>query len=139
TRSSWGSHCSAPPVRRSALPFPTPRTRDERTMTARVVIAAVILVAVGVVAWFLRRRAPDAPPRDAYPVPKQLDRADFPRPEAAWLVALFSSAACDSCHGLGEKLTPLESHDVGVCEIDAETRGELHRRYELAAIPTTVV
>ena len=108
-------------------------------MTARLVIAAVILVAVGVVAWFLRRRAPDAPPRDAYPVPKQLDRADFPRPEAAWLVALFSSAACDSCHGLGEKLTPLESHDVGVCEIDAETRGELHRRYELAAIPTTVV
>jgi hypothetical protein len=108
-------------------------------MTARLVIAAVIVVAVGVLAWFLRRRAPDAPPRDVYPVPKQLDRADFPRPEAAWLVALFSSAACDSCDGLGEKLTPLESTDVGVCEIDAESRGELHRRYELAAIPTTVI
>ncbi len=79
------------------------------------------------------------PPRDVYPVPKQLDRADFPRPGAAWLVALFSSAACDSCQGLGDKLAPLDSSDVATCEIKAESRGELHRRYELAAIPTTVI
>lgn len=108
-------------------------------MTARLVIAAVILLAVGVFAWFLRRRPSDPPPRDVYPVPKQLDRADFPRPTAAWLVALFSSAACDSCQGLGDKLVPLDSSDVATCEIKAESRGELHRRYELAAIPTTVI
>jgi hypothetical protein len=108
-------------------------------MTARLVIAAVILVAVGAFAWFLRRRPPDAPPRDVYPVPTQLDRADFPRPDAAWLVALFSSAACDSCEGLGDKLIPLESVDVVACEVSAESRGDLHRRYELAAIPTTVI
>ena len=55
-----------------------------------------------------------------YPVPKQLDRADFPRPDAAWLVALFSSAVCDSCQGLAAKLAVLESDDVATCEIDAE-------------------
>jgi hypothetical protein len=108
-------------------------------MTERIVLALVILVAVGVLAWFLRRRPPEAPPRDVYPVPKQLDRADFPRPEASWLVALFSSPACDSCRGLGAKLTPLASAEVAVCEIGAEDQGGLHRRYELAAIPTTVV
>lgn len=102
-------------------------------------LALVILVVVAVVAWFLRRRPPEAPPRDAYPVPKQLDRADFPRPEASWLVALFSSAACDSCRGLGAKLAPLASAEVAVCEVGAEEQGGLHRRYELAAIPTTVV
>jgi hypothetical protein len=106
---------------------------------ARIVIALAILAGVGVVAFLMRRRPPDAPPRDVYPVPKQLDRADFPRAEAAWLVALFSSAVCDSCHGLGDKLTPLESVDVAVCEIDAEHHDALHRRYELAAIPTTVI
>jgi hypothetical protein len=106
---------------------------------ARIVIAVVILAAVGAVAWALRRRPPEAPPRDVYPVPKQLDRSDFSRPDAAWLVALFSSAACDSCRGLGAKLGPLESADVATCEIEAEQQGALHRRYELAAIPTTVV
>jgi len=108
-------------------------------MVVRIVIALLILVSVGAVALVMRRRPPQPPPRDVYPVPKQLDRADFPRRDAAWLVALFSSAACDSCDGLGAKLTPLESGDVAVCEIDAEHQGALHRRYELAAIPTTVV
>jgi hypothetical protein len=108
-------------------------------VTSRLVIGAVILLAVGALAWWLQRRPPDAPPRDVYPVPKQLDRADFPGADAAWLVALFSSAACDSCRGLGPKVMALSSSDVSVCEIEAEDRGDLHRRYELAAIPTTVV
>jgi hypothetical protein len=33
----------------------------------------------------------------------------------------------------------LASADVSVCEIEAEDRGDLHRRYDLAAIPTTIV
>jgi hypothetical protein len=108
-------------------------------MVVRVVIALLILATVGGVALLMRRRPPAPPPRDVYPVPKQLDRADFPRPDAAWLVALFSSTTCDSCHGLADKLTPLESGDVAVCDIDLEQQRELHRRYELAAIPTTVI
>jgi len=108
-------------------------------VTTRIVLALAILAVVGVVAWFLQRRSPEPPPRDVYPVPTQLDRADFPHSDAAWLVALFSSAACDSCRGLGAKLAPLASADVAVCEIAAEDQAALHRRYELAAIPTTVV
>jgi Thioredoxin len=108
-------------------------------VTSRLIIGAVIVVAVGALAWWLQRRPPEAPPRDVYPVPKQLDRTDFPRADATWLVALFSSAACDSCRGLGPKVMALESSDVAVCEIDAEDRGDLHRRYDLAAIPTTIV
>jgi hypothetical protein len=108
-------------------------------MVVRLVVALVILGVVGPLAWWLQRRPPEPPPRDVYPVPRQLDRADFPRPAAAWLVALFSSTVCDSCRGLGAKLAPLESDDVVVCEIEAAERGDLHRRYELAAIPTTVI
>ncbi len=108
-------------------------------MVVRIVIALLILLTVGSVALVMGRRRPEAPPRDVYPVPRQLDRDDFPRADAPWLVALFSSAACDSCHGLGDKLTPLESTDVAVCEMAAESQAALHRRYELAAIPTTVI
>jgi hypothetical protein len=105
----------------------------------RIVIALLILATVGGLALVMRRRPPEPPPRDVYPVPKQLDRADFRRPDAAWLVALFSSAACDSCQGLDAKLEPLEGGDVAICIVDAEHFGALHRRYELAAIPTTVI
>jgi hypothetical protein len=108
-------------------------------VVVRIVIALLVLATVGGVALLMRRRPPDAPPRDVFPVPKQLDRSDFPRPDARWLVALFSSATCDSCHGLGDKLTPLESADVAVCDVDFEHQETLHRRYELAAIPTTVI
>jgi hypothetical protein len=95
-------------------------------VTSRILIGAVILAAVGALAWWLQRRPPEAPPRDVYPVPKQLDRTDFPRADATWLVALFSSAACDSCRGLGPKLKPLESYDVAVCEVGAEDQLAVH-------------
>jgi hypothetical protein len=108
-------------------------------MTARLAIGAAILVVVLGVAWVMRRRKPEAPPRDVYPVPRQLDRADFPRPDAPWLVALCSSTVCDSCRTLPPKLAALESSAVATCEIEASARGDLHRRYEISAIPMTVV
>jgi len=108
-------------------------------VVVRLAVAGVLIAAVAVAAWSLRRRPPAAPPRDVYPVPRQLDRAEFPRRDAPWLVALFSSAACDSCVTLPPKLAVLESDDVATCDIEAESRGELHRRYQIAAVPTTVV
>jgi hypothetical protein len=108
-------------------------------MAGRIAIGVAILAVVLVVAWFLRRRVPDAPPRDVYPVPRQLDRIDFPRPDAPWLVALFSSTVCDSCEGLPAKIAVLESETVATCEIEASRRGDLHRRYEISAIPMTLV
>lgn len=104
-------------------------------MTTRLVIAAAILAVVLVVAWWLRRRGPEGPPRDAYPVPRQLDRSDFARPEAPWLVAYFSSEVCDSCQGLGPKVTVLESATVATCEVDYSDRRDLHERYAISAIP----
>ena len=108
-------------------------------MVARLAVALGIAVVVGVIAWRLRRRPPEPPPRDVYPVPRQLDRDDFPRPDAPWLVVLFSSAVCLSCQGLPAKITVLESPDVATCDIEAESRGDLHRRYELSAIPITLI
>jgi hypothetical protein len=104
-------------------------------MIVRLVIAVAILAAAAGVALVLRRRRPEGPPRDLYPVPRQLDRHDFPRPDAPWLVAYFSSELCSSCVGLGPKVAILESAAVATCELGYTTRRDLHERYDVSAIP----
>jgi Thioredoxin len=108
-------------------------------MVLRIGLAVALIVVALAVAFVLQRRRPAAPPRDVYPVPRQLDRNDFRRADTPWLVALFSSTTCDSCDGLPAKLAVLESADVATCEIEYHAQPDLHRRYEIAGIPTTVV
>jgi Thioredoxin len=105
----------------------------------RLGLAVALIVLAVAIAFVLQRRRPAPPPRDVYPVPRQLDRGDFTRGETPWLVALFSSTTCDSCDGLAAKLAVLESADVATCEIEYHAQPDVHRRYEIAGIPTTVV
>ncbi len=101
---------------------------------------AVVVVALAVVvAVVLDRRRPDAPTQARWAVPSQLDRADFTRPEAPWLVATFTSATCDSCRQVVAKAGPLESSEVAVQEVEFAARGDLHRRYGIDAVPCIVV
>lgn len=109
-------------------------------MPSRIALAAALVAVAVVVAWVLeRRRTTEPPTRDAYPVPRQLDRSEFPRRDAPWLVALFSSTACDSCLVMAPKVAALESHDVATCDIEFHDHRELHERYEVSGIPTIVV
>jgi hypothetical protein len=109
-------------------------------MTARIVLAVVLVVVAALVAWLLeRRRTPSPPTRDTATIPAQLDRRDFPRPDATWLVVLWSSRNCDSCQGLFEKIEPLASADVAVAEIEFQAEPELHRRYGIDAAPITLI
>jgi Thioredoxin len=108
-------------------------------VVVRIALAVALIAAAFAVAFVLQRRRPAPPPRDVYPVPRQLDRGDFRRADTPWLVALFSSTTCDSCEGLPAKLAVLESADVATCEVEYHAQPDLHRRYEIAGIPTTVV
>src|SRR5437764_792357 len=105
---------------RRRAPPRRPPSRDRPVVIGQVAIGLAILLVAGVVSWRLRDRRPEAPPRDPYPVPRQLDREDFPRPDAPWLVAYFSSVTCDSCRGLGPKVAVLESGQVAVHEATFE-------------------
>jgi hypothetical protein len=71
--------------------------------------------------------------------PAQLDRNEFARPDADWLVVLFTSTTCDSCHGLYDKARPLESDDVAVTEVEYTANKPLHERYKVHAAPMTLV
>jgi hypothetical protein len=106
----------------------------------RVVLFVVVGAAAVLVAWWLRRRQrPDPPSQPAYSVPAQLDRADFARPDAPWLVAVFSSATCLTCKGTWEKASALASDAVAVEEVEAVERRDLHERYGIDAVPAVVV
>ncbi len=106
----------------------------------RVVIAAVIVVIVAIVAVVVRRRrVPDAPTQRNWAFPDQIDRSDFSRPEAPWLVAVFTSATCDVCHSVFDKAVVLESSDVAVVNVEYGASRALHERYRIDAVPTVVV
>ena len=108
-------------------------------MEARLLLAAVVIVVTVLVARRLERRRSDPPARDLYPIPAQLDRGDFPRPDAPWIVVLFSSRACESCAPMAEKVAALESDTVATCEIEAAEARQLHRRYRIEGVPMVVV
>lgn len=108
-------------------------------MALRLGIAAAIAIVAALVAFRLRRGRPEPPPRDAYPIPRQLDRADFPRCDTAWLVAYFSSETCAGCQGLGSKVQVLESPEVATADCSFEHERDLHERYDIGAIPMILI
>ncbi len=107
---------------------------------AGLLIALVIVIVAAAVAYVAQqRRAPDAPTQRRFNVPEQLDRADFPRPDAAWLVAVFTSDTCDMCADVASKAAVLESADVAVANLDFVRHRDIHERYGIDAVPTLVI
>ena len=105
----------------------------------RFVLAAVVVVLAAVIAVVMERRRPEAPTQGAWAVPAQLDRADFARPDADWLVAVFTSATCDSCAQALDRAKVLASEVVAVDEAEVKARPDLHKRYHIDAVPIIVV
>jgi len=109
-------------------------------MTIRIVVAIALFALLALLAWWLeRRRRRDAPTQGRAEAPAQLDRNDFARPDAAWLVVLFTSKTCESCEGLYDKAAALESGEVAVAEVEYFAHRELHERYRIDAAPLTLV
>lgn len=106
----------------------------------RLVIAALIVAVVAAVALGVRRtRRTDPPTQRRYTVPDQLDRDDFDRPDAAWLVAVFTSTTCEMCRNVLDKARVLESNDVAVVEVEFTASRTVHERYAIDAVPAVVI
>ena len=108
-------------------------------MTRVAIVPVLLVVALRIAALLQRRRRTDAPTQPAWSVPVQLDRNDFTSPEFPWLVVLFSSATCDTCSAMADKIRVLASPHVAVEVAEIAQRPDLHRRYAIDAVPTTVV
>ena len=59
-------------------------------------------------------------------MPVQLDRADFARPDAPWLVAVFTSTTCQTCADVARKAEVLASDEVAVAEVEYSANRDLH-------------
>ncbi len=105
----------------------------------RVLIALVLVAAAVAVAAVVQRRRPQPQRPPSFNVPTRLERTDFARPDAPWLVAAFVSRTCDTCDGVLERVRPLASDEVAVDEIEVKARGDLHDRYGVDAVPLVVV
>src|SRR5947209_3709578 len=100
----------------------------------RVVLAAAVVAVATTVALVVQRRRPAPPTQSAWRVPAQLDRGDFDSPTSPWLVAVFTSATCDSCAVAADKAQVLASQDVAVQEVEVAARRDLHDRYHIDAV-----
>lgn len=109
-------------------------------MTRTFLVVVILAVAV-IAAALLRRRvtATDAPTQPAGQVPTQLDRRDFARPEAPWLVAVFSSASCHTCADVRAKAAVLECAEVAVDDVEYTARRAVHAKYAIDAVPSLVL
>lgn len=104
----------------------------------RVAIVAAVIVAALVASRIIGSRRAKGPTQVGYAVPTQLDRADFTRPEAPWLVVAFTSATCSTCADIERKVTVLESGMVAVEVAEYGTRRDLHDKYGVDAVPSVV-
>lgn len=116
-------------------------------MTRALVAVVVVAVAVGVGLVLRRRQHVAAPTQPSRAIPAQLDRADFASSagstgdtgDAPWLVAVFSSATCESCAAVLSKATVLRSADVAVVEVEYGAMRDIHRKYDIQVVPMVAI
>jgi hypothetical protein len=108
-------------------------------MTQIIIVAAVAAIALAV-GWYMQRQAPDAPTGvPNHKTPAQIDRNDFTRPEAPWLVAVFTSATCSTCAKVWTSTQLVESDEVAIQNIEVASDAALHERYAITAVPAVVI
>ncbi|HKX70306.1 MAG TPA: thioredoxin domain-containing protein, partial [Acidimicrobiales bacterium] len=61
------------------------------------------------------------------------------RPDAPWLVAVFTSSTCSTCAGVWDKARLLASDEVVTQELEVTAARDVHRKYAIEAVPATVV
>lgn len=109
-------------------------------MIERIGLAvAIVVIATALAGVMRRRRRADAPTQARRSLPDQIDRRDFVRPEAPWLVVVFSSADCSVCAGVSAKTRVLASDEVAVQDVAYQEHRDLHARYGVDAVPAIVL
>ena len=103
-----------------------------------VIVGVVVVIALLANLW-QRKRQVDAPTQGSSEVPSQIDRADFARPDAPWIVLAFTSATCQTCSDIERKARVLETNSVAIQILEYTAERELHKRYKIDAVPAVLM
>ena len=103
-----------------------------------VIVGVVVVIALLANLW-QRKRQVDAPTQGSSEVPSQIDRADFARPDAPWIVLAFTSATCQTCSDIERKVRVLETSSVAIQILEFTAERELHKRYKIDAVPAVLM
>ena len=103
-----------------------------------VIVGVVVVVALLANLW-QRKRQVDAPTQGASEVPSQIDRSDFVRPDASWIVLAFTSATCQTCSDIERKVRVLETSSVAIQILEYTAERELHKHYKIDAVPAVLM
>ena len=103
-----------------------------------VIVGVVVVIALLANLW-QRKRQVDAPTQGPTEVPSQIDRSDFVRPDAPWVVLAFTSATCQTCSDIERKVLVLETNSVAIQILEYTSQRELHERYKIDAVPTVLM
>ena len=105
----------------------------------RVAIVAVVVAVALAVNLFVKRHNTNAPTQGDTQLPTQLDRSDFVRSDAPWIVVAFTSSSCNTCADVERKVRVLESNAVAVHVAEYVAERELHTKYAVDAVPAVVM
>lgn len=103
-----------------------------------VIVGLVVVIALFANLW-QRKRQVDAPTQGTSELPTQIDRADFVRPEAQWIVLAFTSATCTTCADIERKVRVLETNNVAIQILEYTAQRALHARYKIDAVPSVIM
>ena len=102
-------------------------------------MAVIVAVTIGVAIASRRVGTEAIPTPSGFTVPARVAREDFDHPERPWLVAVFTSESCDSCAGVVERATPLDSPEVVVAAVTVQDQATTHAKYRIDGVPTTII
>ena len=72
----------------------------------------------------------------SFEAPALLHRSDFPQPEAAWLLAIFTAKNCQTCNQVWQQQHSLRLPDTAITQVQHK---KLLKRYGIEAVPVTVL
>jgi hypothetical protein len=108
-------------------------------MVERFIVALVLVTVAVVVALVAERRRRQRTGAPGFVAPDRVERSDFARPDAPWLLAVFTSSTCETCAEVAATAVSFTDADVVVHELEAKKDRAAHERYGINAVPLVVL